>query len=97
MKLPRIRALVLAAVPIGLAAALPGPMAGAANAETPEHCDEMHYVEYFDWGPASIYENYADEDSARGDWMGAASYNYLSTQYDHAGDLIHAAMDALGC
>jgi hypothetical protein len=29
--------------------------------------------------------------------MGAAYYNYLSAQYDHAGDLIHAAMDALGC
>jgi hypothetical protein len=97
VKLPRVRALVLAAVPIGLAAALLGPMAGAANAEPPEHCDEMHYVEYYDWGLGDLYENYADEDSARGDGMGAANYNYLSAKYDRAGDLIHAAMDALGC
>ena len=56
----------------------------------------MREVEYYGWGLGSRYENYANEASARGDWLGAGYYNYLSAKYDHAGDLLCAAMDALG-
>jgi hypothetical protein len=57
----------------------------------------MRYTAYYDWGLGDLYENYANEASARGDWLGVGYYNYMSAKYDHAGDLISAAMDALGC
>ena len=96
MKLPRIRMIALAAVPVGLAAAMLGPMAGAANA-MPRQCERVLDEVYTDWGLADIYEAEGREANAAGDWLAAGYYYGLAGQYNTAGDRLYDSFTAMGC
>jgi hypothetical protein len=98
MRLCNIRRLMLAAVPFVVAAALLGPMAGAASAQVSlADCDGMISEVYEDWAYGDFNTQYAQDALAQGDYIGWGYYNSLAAQYNTAGDELYNHAIAIGC
>jgi hypothetical protein len=95
---PAIRKLAFAAVPVALAAAMLGPMAGTANAlPRQSRCADMLTEVYEDWAEADYYLDDAAAANARGDWLAWGYYSYMAAETQQDADGLYQNYLALGC
>lgn len=89
MKRYAARTFAIAVIPLGLAAALFGPMAGAAQALPKNNCATVQEQVYNDWAEADFAESNAEAAAQRLDEASWAYYSSLAQSYNNEGDSLY--------
>jgi hypothetical protein len=93
-----IRKIAFAAVPVLVAGAMVGPMAGQASALPRQSiCSDMLTEVYGDWGSADFYREDAAAANERGDWLAWGYYSELAAEDQQDGDDLYHQYLGLGC